>query len=164
MRYGLLSDTHGSLHPDVLNAFAGVNEILHAGDVGDGGVIDELEALAPVVAVRGNMDGFPLAERLPARQTLVREGVRIVLLHGHLERAAKPAALYEATREERPDLVVFGHTHDPLHETLKGVVFFNPGAAGKSRFGSRPTVGLLDITPAGLRLRHVSLPLPAPSR
>ncbi len=164
MRYGILSDTHGALHPDVETLFAGVHEIFHAGDVGTGRVLDELEGIAPVVAVRGNMDWPPLLERLPDRQLLVREGKRIVLVHGHRTRAARPAELYEATRDERPDLVVFGHTHRPLKETVNGVVFFNPGAAGKPRFGARPTVGLLEITPGGLDLRHRALSLPFPVR
>ena len=163
MRYGILSDTHGALHPEVLTCFTGVNEIFHAGDVGAEGVLDELEGIAPVVAVRGNMDWIPLAGRLPDRKTLVREEKRIVLLHGHLVRDAKPAALYEATRDERPDIVIFGHTHEPLKETLGGVIFFNPGAAGKPRFGSRPSVGLLDITPAGIHLRHCPLSLTFPA-
>jgi len=154
MRYGILSDTHGVLNPAVAELFAGVSEIFHAGDVGPERVLDELEAIAPVIAVQGNMDPLPLAERLPDRQTLVRQGKRIVLLHGHLIRAAKPAELYKATTDQRPDLVIFGHTHRPLHENFNGVVFFNPGAAGRPRFGSIPTVGLLEITPAGLQLEH----------
>lgn len=162
MRYGILSDTHGKLHPGIPSLFDGVNEIFHAGDIGSQRVLEELEGVAPVVAVRGNMDYPPLVERLPDRTTLVREGLRIVLLHGHRARAAKPAELYEQTREERPDLVIFGHTHEPLEETLRGVIFFNPGSAGKPRFRSRPTVGLLEITPAGLRLQHRALPVPFP--
>jgi putative phosphoesterase len=162
MRYGVLSDTHGTLHPEVPAFFAEVKEIFHAGDVGAERILDELEGIAPVVAVRGNTDHGPYAERLPERTTLVREGKRIVLLHGHLVAAGRPAILLEATRAERPDLVIFGHTHVPLQEMLEGVIFFNPGAAGRPRFGSRPTVGLLEITAAELRLRHQSLPVPYP--
>lgn len=164
MRYGILSDTHGKLHPEIPGIFAGVEEIFHAGDVGTLRVLEELEAVAPVVAVRGNMDYPPLVDRLPERQTLVREGKRIVLVHGHRTRAAKPAELLVATSDERPDVVIFGHTHKPLHEILDGVVFFNPGAAGKPRFGSKPTVGFLEIAGTEIRLEHHPLPAPFPAR
>jgi putative phosphoesterase len=152
--YGILSDTHGRLHPDVAEVFAGVNEILHAGDVGSESVLDELEGIAPVIAVCGNVEPPALERRLPEVKTLEREGLRIVLLHGHLVRAARPPELLDAVRARKPDLVVFGHTHRALEETLEGVVFFNPGSAGPARFGSRPTVGTLQIGPDGLHLRH----------
>jgi putative phosphoesterase len=164
MRYGVIADTHGALHPDVSDLFEGVAEIFHAGDVGAERVLDELEAVAPVLAVQGNMDGSPALARLPDRLVLEREGRRIVILHGHLVRAARPAQLLDATREARPDLVIFGHTHEPLREELNGVLFFNPGAAGKPRFRSRPTVGLLEIDPAGVRVTHHRLQLPWPVR
>jgi hypothetical protein len=161
-RYGVLSDTHGALHPAIPELFAGVVEILHAGDVGTERVLDELLALAPVTAVRGNTDERGTLERLPERAVLVREGRRIALLHGHLVRAARPEVLLEATRDARPDLVIFGHTHEPLVRTLEGVVFFNPGSAGRPRFRSRPTVGFLDVDRGRLEVRHQSLPLPWP--
>ncbi|MFN2431658.1 MAG: metallophosphoesterase [Gemmatimonadota bacterium] len=164
MRYGILSDTHGAYHPEIDACFAGVNEIFHAGDVGNARVLDALEGIAPVRAVRGNMDGGDLAARLRDREVLTREGKRIVLLHGHLARAAKPALLFESTRADRPDLVIFGHTHHPLKETFGGVVFFNPGAAGKPRFGHRPSIGLLEITGEGMRLQHRALSTPFPAR
>ena len=164
MRYGLVADTHGAFHPGIPDVFASVAEILHAGDVGSPAVLDQLEALAPVIAVQGNMDGAPALARLPERCVLEREGCRIVLLHGHLVRAARPAELLAATRDARPDLIVFGHTHEPLREELDGVVFFNPGAACKPRFGSRPTVGILEIDAGGLRVTHRELVLPWPAR
>jgi hypothetical protein len=163
MRYGILSDTHGAFHSDIAAVFEGVAEILHAGDVGSERVLDELSAVAPVVAVRGNMDRRPELDRLPERRVLEREGRRIVLLHGHLVRAARPELLLEATRDARPDLVIFGHTHAPLLKTFSGVVFFNPGAAGKPRFRSKPTVGSLEISSGALELRHHALPLPWPA-
>jgi putative phosphoesterase len=162
MRYGILSDTHGALHPAVPELFAGVAEILHAGDVGTERVLDELMAIAPVAAVRGNTDDHGSLDRLPERLVLEREDRRIVVLHGHLVRAAKPEILLEHTRDARPDLVVYGHTHVPLHERRAGVVFFNPGAAGKPQFRSKPTIGLLEIAADGLRLSHHALPLPWP--
>jgi putative phosphoesterase len=164
MRYGVIADTHGALHPGIPELFEGVAEIFHAGDVGAERVLDELAAVAPVFAVQGNMDGSPALRSLPERLVLEREGRRIVILHGHLVRAARPSALLEATRDARPDLVIFGHTHEPLREVLAGVVFFNPGPAGRPRFGSRPTVGLLEIDPAGLRVEHRTLKLPWPAR
>ncbi len=164
MRYGVLADTHGALHPEIPDLFEGVAEIFHAGDVGSERVLEELAAVAPVIAVQGNMDGSPALARLPERRVLEREGRRIVLLHGHLVRAAHPALLREATRDARPDLVIFGHTHEPLAEELSGVVFFNPGAAGKPRFRAKPTVGFLEIDSASLRVGHRQLSLPWPAR
>jgi putative phosphoesterase len=163
MRYGVIADTHGALHPQIPEVFEGVAEIFHAGDVGSERVLDELAAVAPVVAVQGNMDGSPALARLPERRILEREGRRIVLLHGHLVRAARPALLLEATRDARPDLVIFGHTHEPFEGELHGVVFFNPGAAGRPRFRAKPTVGFLEIDSAGLRVEHRELSLPWPA-
>jgi putative phosphoesterase len=162
MRYGVIADTHGALHSGIPDLFEGVAEIFHAGDVGSERVLDELAAVAPVIAVQGNMDGSPALSRLPERLVLEREGRRIVLLHGHLLRAARPALLLEATREARPDLVIFGHTHEALKTELDGVVFFNPGAAGRPRFRAKPTVGFLEIDSAGLRVAHRELSLPWP--
>lgn len=164
MRYGILSDTHGAYHPEIDEVFAGVDEIFHAGDVGTEAVLDALTGIAPVVAVRGNMDGGDLAARLPDRKVLTRDGRRIVLLHGHLVRAAKPTELYAATRADEPEVVIFGHTHTPLEERHRGVLFFNPGAAGKPRFRSRPTVGLLEIGSDGVRVQHHALSVPFPLR
>jgi hypothetical protein len=163
MRYGVLSDTHGAFHPDIPTLFQGVAEIFHAGDVGSMRVLDELLAVAPVIAVQGNMDGSPALASLPERRVLEREGRRIVLLHGHLVGVPRPALLLEATRDLRPDLVIFGHTHEPLEEGLSGVMFFNPGAAGKPRFRSRPTVGILEIGSGGMQLTHHAMSLPWPS-
>jgi putative phosphoesterase len=140
-----------------VEVFGGVNEIFHAGDVGSEAVLAELEGMAPVTAVCGNIESPALARRLPEVKTLEREGLRIVLLHGHLVRAARPRELLDALRPRKPDLVIFGHTHRALEETLEGVVFFNPGSAGPGRFGSRPTVGTLDIGSDGLHLRHHAL-------
>ncbi|MBA2564959.1 MAG: metallophosphoesterase family protein [Gemmatimonadetes bacterium] len=157
MRIGVLSDTHGALHPAIATSFTGVDEIFHLGDVGTQRILDELEAIAPVTAVSGNMDPPGLVAHLPESKVVTRANRRIVLLHGHRVRAAEPVELLRATRPDRPDLVLFGHTHEPLLEELEGVTFFNPGAAGKPRFRSRPTIGLLEITLTGMRLEHRAL-------
>ena len=126
MRIGLISDTHGLLRPEAANALAGSDLILHAGDVGAPGILDELEKIAPVRAVRGNVDIEAWARRLPATRDVEAEGRVIHLLHnvGQLVPG-------------RFDVVVFGHSHQPLVETRNGVLFVNPGSAGPRRFRGR---------------------------
>jgi uncharacterized protein len=133
VRLGILSDTHGLLRPEVLEALVGVDLVLHAGDIGSPDILTTLEALAPVVAVVGNTDGFELRHRVPAEARLELEGLRFVVVHGDaLGRSPDPeglSALY-------PDahVVVFGHTHRPLLEERKGCWFVNPGSCGPRRF------------------------------
>jgi uncharacterized protein len=133
LRLGILSDTHGLLRPEVFTHLDGVDLILHAGDVGAPDLLVELEALAPVLAVHGNTDGFSLRARAPEiiQQTL--GGARVVLLHGHqFGRSPNPKNLREAFPEA--DLIIFGHTHVPLLEEADGCVFVNPGSCGPQRF------------------------------
>ena len=116
---GILSDTHGVLRPDVAAALAGSDLILHAGDVGED-VIEWLEQIAPVVAVRGNTDGW---SRLPETASLEIEGVKILVIHdaGRLPAGLDPAGYR---------VIVSGHTHRPLVEEQQGVLLINPGSAG----------------------------------
>jgi uncharacterized protein len=132
VRIGLISDTHGLLRPEALSALAGSDLILHAGDVGDPGILDELEKVAPVRAVRGNVDVEAWARRLPMIRDVEAEGRVIHLLHnvGQLEPG-------------RFDAVVFGHSHQPLVEMRDGVLFVNPGSAGPRRFRLPVTVAHL---------------------
>lgn len=136
---GLISDTHGLVRPAVFDALAGVEYILHAGDVGDG-VLDELRAIAPVFAVRGNTD-FP-APDLPESLERSVEGVRIHVSHGHELGSPTPERLlqrYDA------DVIVYGHTHRQLVVRAAGRLVVNPGAAGARRFNLKPSVGKLRI-------------------
>jgi uncharacterized protein len=155
-RVGLVSDTHGHLRPGVFDALAGVELILHAGDVGSRHVITELETIAPVHAVLGNTDLFEL---WPGSGELVRldvEGSRIVLVHGH--RLGSPTP--ERLRAEYPDanIIVYGHTHRQRIDEVDGCLIVNPGAAGPPRFNLRPAVAVLTMQQdAAPVVQHITL-------
>jgi len=146
MRLGIISDTHGLLRPDVLDVFKEVDHILHGGDVGKWEVVADLEALAPVTAVYGNVDGSEVRARLPRVATLRLDGFDIVVTHGDQFGSPTPEKVYEAF--PRADIIVFGHTHRPLLELLaKTVTVMNPGGAGAARFGLAPSVGIMELEP-----------------
>ncbi|HSJ65953.1 MAG TPA: metallophosphoesterase family protein [Gemmatimonadaceae bacterium] len=152
-RIGLISDTHGLLRPGVHDAFAGVELILHAGDVEGDGILDELALIAPVEAVYGNCDppGHP---RLRQRIERAVAGVRIHVSHGHELGAPTPdrlAARYDA------DVLVYGHTHVPLIARADGRLIVNPGAAGPRRFKLRPSVAILTIAGGTAQAAHIAL-------
>lgn len=137
---GLISDTHGLMRPKALKALEGVGLILHAGDVGDG-VLVELSAVAPVLAVRGNTDPLDSPD-LPQFQDVTRDGLRIRVTHGHELGVPTPDELlskYDA------DVVVYGHTHRKVAEQRGSRWAVNPGAAGQRRFEVRPSVALMTI-------------------
>jgi putative phosphoesterase len=140
---GVISDTHGLLRPEAVAALQGSDYIIHAGDVGDPGILAQLAAIAPVTAVRGNVDGGAWARDLPPTNVLQVEQATIYVIHdlGTLDldpRAARFAA------------VIFGHSHRPSREVRDGVLFFNPGAAGPRRFSLPVTVGRLRIVEGDL--------------
>jgi uncharacterized protein len=139
---GLIADTHGLVRPDVFDALAGVELILHAGDVGGNDVLDELAAIAPVYAVFGNMDdpGDPRLEREIVREI---DGVTIHVSHGHELGAPSPAKLL---RRYVGDVLVFGHTHRQLVERAGARLVVNPGAAGHRRFNLLPSVARLTVS------------------
>jgi uncharacterized protein len=143
MRLGLISDTHGMLRPDVFHRFAGVDRILHAGDIGPATLLVELEAIAPVTAVWGNTDGFDVRERVEGVARIEVVGRRIVVLHGHQLGAPTPDGLRSAVPDA--DVIVYGHTHRPLEERDHDVLVVNPGAAGAARFGIPPSVAILEL-------------------
>jgi uncharacterized protein len=149
---GLISDTHGLLRPDVFDAFAGVDHILHAGDVGDG-VLEELALIAPVRAVCGNVDdsGDP---RLAREIEELIGGVRIHVSHGHELGAPTPDRLLEAYDA---GVIVYGHTHRPLAVQAGGRWVVNPGAAGPRRFDILPSVARLRISDGAVAVTHVPL-------
>lgn len=155
MRIGLISDTHGRLRAEALRALDGVERILHAGDVGALGILDDLEALAPVTAVWGNTDDFELRARLPEVATVEEQGLRIRLVHGHQLGSPKPGTL----RQAHPDasVIVYGHTHDALVDRSSPILVVNPGAAGPARFGVAPTVAILTLTGGEPRVEIVEL-------
>jgi uncharacterized protein len=150
---GLISDTHGLLRPEAVEALRGVDLIIHAGDVGSPDIIIELGAIAPVRAVYGNMDD-PFTPHLDEVVRLDLGGWSIVATHGHLLRRLTPDALLTRFDE---DLIVFGHTHKPqVHREGRRVVC-NPGAAGPRRFDLRPTVARVTLGAAAIEIEIVPL-------
>jgi uncharacterized protein len=150
---GLVSDTHGLVRPKLFTALAGVERLLHAGDVGGDDVLTELEAIAPVQAVYGNTDA-PGHPRLTQALDLEIGGVRIHVSHGHELGSPTPEKLlarYDA------DVIVYGHTHRQLVTRVEGRLAVNPGAAGARRFDLRPSVGLLTIEEGRAEVRIVEL-------
>lgn len=143
MLVGVISDTHGRLRPEVFERLAGVERILHAGDVGPAELLVELEAVAPVTAVWGNTDGFDVRARVPEVAELSLEGRRIIVVHGHRLGSPTPAALRGAYPDA--DVIVYGHTHRPLVDRAADRLVVNPGAAGPARFGLRPSVALMTL-------------------
>jgi putative phosphoesterase len=140
MLVGLIADTHGLMRPEALKALNGVDLILHAGDVGATSVLDALWAIAPVHAVRGNVDGDGAGLRESLRLQL--DGVQIHLSHGHQLGSPTPAAL---VARYRSDVIVYGHTHRALVTHVGPALVINPGAAGPARFDLKPSVGLLTL-------------------
>lgn len=146
MTIALISDTHGLLRPEVAERLAGVDLILHMGDVGKPAVLAGLEAIAPVRAVRGNVDFGELA-RLPATDAVEVYGANAYLLHNLAELDIDPKAA-------GVDLVLFGHTHAPHDEIKDGVRYVNPGSIGPRRFDLPISFALLE---PGLRIRFHTL-------
>ena len=139
MKIGVVSDTHGLLRPEVLPLLAGVERILHLGDVGDARILKRLGEIAPVTAVRGNIDSEGKCARLPETEVLLIEGTYIYLLHDvgmlHLDPAAAKFAA-----------VLYGHSHKAEIHRHKGVLYFNPGSCGPRRFNLKVTMGYLNVT------------------
>jgi putative phosphoesterase len=147
LKIGVLSDTHGLLRPEVAPALAGVDHILHLGDVGKISILRELEKVAPVTAIRGNVDREGACAKLPETevylaQTSEGKAQYIYMLHDLNTLHLDPAAAKFAA-------VLFGHTHKPTSYKKKGVLYFNPGSCGPRRFDLPITVGLLTIGAAG---------------
>ena len=138
---GLVSDTHGMVRPQLFHALAGVELILHAGDVGPNDVLIELEAIAPVSAVFGNTD-LPGNPRLFNELVLDIGGVSIHVSHGHEFGSPTPAKLLAVYTQQ---VLVYGHTHRQMITEAAGRLVINPGAAGARRFDLRPTVARLTI-------------------
>jgi len=154
MKIGIISDTHGLLRPEVAPALKGVTQILHLGDVGKVSILDELRKIAPVTAIRGNVDCDGACAKLSETEVVLVEGHYLYMLHDlktlHLDPAA---AKFSA--------VLSGHTHVPNYITKKNVLYFNPGSCGPRRFDLPVTVGLLTITKDELKPKIVYLDLKA---
>jgi putative phosphoesterase len=171
MKIGVVSDTHGFFDPRLKELLAGAEAILHAGDVGSQEVLDELENIAPVHAVRGNVD--PTSLKLPPSLVKTLEGLQVEIRHelpvpqseleywmdgallGKMQPERRDAFLKAFRKKTR--VVVFGHSHQPCLLTLGHTLFFNPGSAGHKRFSLPRSLGVLEIFPRGVRGTILSL-------
>lgn len=135
---GVISDTHGLLRPEATAALEGVNHIIHAGDIGDPTILTRLASIAPLTAVRGNVDREAWAQQVPLSNVLDAGKISIYVLHNLQELDLNPKAAGFA-------VVVSGHTHQPKQDLRDGVLYFNPGSAGPKRFKLPVSVGRLMI-------------------
>jgi len=150
MLIGVISDTHGLLRPEALDALRGSDAIIHAGDVGDPAILKRLAQIAPVTTVRGNVDQGKWAQALPETNVVEIGGVSIFVLHILDRLDLKPeAAKFSA--------VIYGHSHVPKQEIRNGVLYFNPGSAGPKRFDLPVTVGKLTVDAGEIRSEIIPL-------
>jgi len=150
MRAGVISDTHGLLRPEALAALDGVDLILHAGDVGDPAILARLAEIAPVTAIRGNIDTHGPCAQLPATEYVTVAGHNLYMLHDLGELDLNPAAAQIA-------VIIYGHSHQPSIEWRRGVLYFNPGSAGPRRFSLPVSLGMLACTEHAIEPRIIHL-------
>ena len=147
---GLISDTHGLLRPEAVHALTGTEHIIHAGDVGKASVLTSLQAIAPVTAVRGNVDREAWAARLPKAAVLELDHTSIYVIHDIAELDLVPeTAGFSA--------VVFGHSHHPSAETRRGVTFVNPGSAGPARFSLPISLARMYVNAGAVEVELITL-------
>jgi len=147
---GVISDTHGLLRPEAVEALRGSDRILHAGDIGAPEILEALAKIAPVTAVRGNVDTASWARTLPGTGVIEAGGVSIYTLHDRDQLDLKPEAAGFR-------VVVYGHSHQPKIEEKNGVLYFNPGSAGPRRFRLPVSVGRLKIKAGKVEAELVEL-------
>jgi putative phosphoesterase len=152
MQIGVISDTHGLLRPEALELLRGSNHIIHAGDIGAPEIIPALEKIAPVSAIRGNVDRQPWARRFPETEVVELVGLSIYVIHDvhALELNPKVAGFVA---------VISGHSHQPKEEVKDGVLFFNPGSAGPKRFRLPVSVGRVEIVNGQMRAEILEIRL-----
>ena len=153
MKLGVISDTHGFVDPKIFGLFKDVDHILHGGDVGSQMALVELQNIAPVTAVLGNVDTGMALKLTEAVELCGRK----FLLHHIVEPRNLEDGLRQTISRARPDVVVFGHTHKPFSESIDNILFLNPGYAGKQRFNLPRTLAYLHIENRGMRVEHVAL-------
>ena len=141
---GVISDTHGVLRPEAIEALRGSEYIVHAGDIGSPEILAELSALAPLTAIRGNIDKGAWARKLPETEVLELGGISIYVVHDLAQLDLRPKAAGFS-------VVISGHSHVPKQETRDGVLYFNPGSAGPRRFRLPISVGRLIVNDGGVR-------------
>ena len=139
MRIGVISDTHGLLRPEALAALRGSNLVIHAGDVGSPDVLDAIGAIAPTIAVRGNVDTQAWAQALPDTKIVEADALKLIVIHQIADLDFDPVA-------QLLGAVICGHSHKPSIEWRDGVLFLNPGSAGPRRFKLPVTLARLDIS------------------
>jgi putative phosphoesterase len=139
MRIAVVSDTHGLLRPELLPLIHGADHILHAGDIGDPAILDALRTIAPVTAIRGNIDTHGPCALLPATEAIELDGQLLYMLHSRRDLDLNPEAAGIA-------VVVSGHSHQPSIETHRGVLYLNPGSCGPRRFSLPITFAWLTLT------------------
>lgn len=147
---GIISDTHvpsqsDFIRPEVKKIFKNVDYIIHAGDIESLQAIEELEEIAPVIAVSGNMCNTRVKQKYPSKQILNIEGVRIGLTHGGGRLTGSPSRILSLFSPEEPDIIIFGHTHQVMAELIIGILFLNPGSPICNRYSSAKTVMILRI-------------------
>lgn len=158
VRLGIVADTHGLFDPSLLRYFHGVDHIIHAGDIGKRSVIEQLEAIAPVTAVAGNVDQYK-ESGFPREAIIDLNGFRIAIRHVVFEGGKLTKEGRDFLDRTRPDVCIFGHTHQPKHEWLGDTFLFNPGSAGPKRFKLPRMVGRITIGNGATHLsaRHIEL-------
>ncbi len=149
IRVGLIADTHGLLRPQARSFLLDSDLIVHAGDIGGRGLLEQLQSIAPVSAVRGNNDTEPWAAHLPDAQLIDAGGVRVQVIHNLAQLSLDPAAGVQ--------VIVSGHSHRPLLERRDGVLYVNPGSAGPRRFKLPIAIGELLIRGGAVSARIVNL-------
>lgn len=154
MKIGVISDTHNFFDPRIPALFAGVEHILHAGDIGLPGILHELEEIAPVTAVSGNTDDPGFRWRLT--EVVQLDGKKF-LLHHIVNPESVEETLQERIRREQPQVLVFGHTHKPFCRKAGGILFFNPGYAGRTRFALPRSVAILHCSARAVRPEYLPL-------
>ncbi len=150
MRIGLISDTHGLLRPEAVAALQGCAQIIHAGDIGKPQVLDGLRAIAPLEAIRGNIDTADWAQVLPERLDLRIGGLTLHVLHDLKQLDIDPLAA-------GVDVVIAGHSHKPKVERRDGVLYINPGSAGPRRFSLPISLALLELNDGDAQVELISL-------
>lgn len=156
MRIGVLSDTHGLFDRAIVRHFAGVDHILHAGDIGKREVIEQLERIAPVTVVSGNVDGFE-ASGFPVEQVIELGGHRIAIYHRLYEKGTLTREGISFLERTTPDVCVYGHSHQPKAEWRGEMLLFNPGSAGPKRFRLPRAIGLLLLDREAIEAQHITL-------
>ena len=147
---GVISDTHGILRPEALSELQGSDHIIHGGDIGDLAILHKLSEIAPVIAVRGNVDREVWAKKIPETAVLELEGILIYVLHILDQLDLKPEAAGFAA-------VIYGHSHMPKQETREGVLYFNPGSAGPKRFNLPVSLGKLIVRSGSIQAEIIKL-------